>query len=193
MDLTEAKAAARRAAYERRRIAHEAGGAAAAEAACARLVAALDAATAGGGLRGRTVSGYMPIRSEIDPRPALAALAALGARLCLPVIAGRGLPLGFRAWRPGEPLIDGPFGARVPASGAETEPDTLIVPLLAFDGARFRLGYGGGFYDRTLARLRARGPVTAIGLAFAAQAVPAVPRDAFDQPLDRIATETALV
>jgi 5-formyltetrahydrofolate cyclo-ligase len=181
--IAEAKAAARRAAYARRRAAHETLGPAAAAAACAQLLALL----AG---RPGPVSAYLPIRTEIDPGPAMRALAASGLRLCLPVIEGPGLPLRFREWTPGCALAAGPFGAAVPAAGDWLTPATLIVPLVAFDARRYRLGYGGGFYDRTLARLRAAGPVYAAGLAYAAQQVPALPVEPSDQPLDAIATET---
>jgi 5-formyltetrahydrofolate cyclo-ligase len=138
---------------------------------------------------GRIVSGYMPIRTEIDPRPAMAALHRAGARICVPVIAGAGLPLDFREWTPECSLVEGPFKAMVPEGGDWLIPDTLIVPLVGFDRSLNRLGYGGGFYDRTLARLRAAGRVEAIGFAFAAQELPHVPADDTDQPLDALVTE----
>ncbi len=142
---------------------------------------------------GLTVAGYMPMRTEIDPLPAMTALHAQGARLCVPVIAGKGLPLEFRAWTPDAPLLDGPFGARIPESGDWLTPDTLIVPMLAFDATCNRLGYGGGFYDRTLARLKAQGPTRALGLAFAAQALPEVAAGPTDVALDCIVTEDGIV
>jgi 5-formyltetrahydrofolate cyclo-ligase len=138
---------------------------------------------------GRIVSGYMPIRTEIDPRPAMAALHRAGARICVPVIAGAGLPLDFREWTPECSLVEGPFKAMVPEGGDWLIPDTLIVPLVGFDRSLNRLGYGGGFYDRTLSRLRAAGRVEAIGFAFAAQELPHVPADDTDQPLDALVTE----
>jgi 5-formyltetrahydrofolate cyclo-ligase len=138
---------------------------------------------------GRIVSGYMPIRTEIDPCPAMAALHAAGARICVPVIAGARLPLDFRRMVAGCALVEGPFKAMVPERGDWLNPDTLIVPLVGFDRSLNRLGYGGGFYDRTLARLRTAGPVQAIGFAFAAQELPDVPADATDQPLDALVTE----
>jgi 5-formyltetrahydrofolate cyclo-ligase len=131
------------------------------------------------------------MRSEADPRPAM---AAHSGPLCLPVVAGRGRPLVFRAWMPGAPLVAGGFGAMVPAAeAAELVPEVLIVPMLAFDRQGYRLGYGGGFYDRTLAALRAAGPVRAIGLAFAGQEVAAVPRGPWDVALDLIVTEAGVV
>jgi 5-formyltetrahydrofolate cyclo-ligase len=135
---------------------------------------------------GAVLSGYMPMRAEIDPLPAM---AAHDGPLCLPVVQGRGLPLRFRQWHPGAALVEGPFRAMVPAAGDWLEPDVLIVPMLAFDRRGYRLGYGGGFYDRTLAALRATGPRLAIGFAFAVQEVEEVPTDATDEALDMIVTE----
>ncbi len=140
------------------------------------------------------VTGYWPTRGEIDPRPLLHALARRGHTIGLPVVAGPAQPLMFRAWRPGDALIEGHYAIMTPPeSAAEVRPDALLVPLLAFDRRGFRLGYGGGFYDRTLAKLRAAGHVYAVGLAFAAQQVEAVPRTARDQPLDALATERQVI
>ncbi|MEO1329490.1 MAG: 5-formyltetrahydrofolate cyclo-ligase [Pseudomonadota bacterium] len=177
------KAAARRAAFAARKQAHAEGGPAAAEAAAAAF---LDAVPVGAG---EIVSGYRPIRTEIDPTPLMTALIARGATLAVPVIEGPGLPLSFRVWTPESRMIEGPFKAEIPADGATVEPTLLIAPLVAFDADFYRLGYGGGFYDRTLERLRARRPTRAIGLAYAAQEVPAAPREPTDQPLDGVATE----
>jgi 5-formyltetrahydrofolate cyclo-ligase len=138
---------------------------------------------------GRIIAGYMPIRTEIDPLPAMARLHAGGARLCVPVIDSAGLPLRFREWTPDCALETGPFGARIPATGDWLVPDTLIVPLVAFDAGLHRLGYGGGFYDRTLEGLRALAPTRAIGFAYAAQELPDVPQEVTDQPLDALVTE----
>ncbi len=119
------------------------------------------------------VSGFMPLKTEINPLPLMKKLAEAGATLALPVVAGRGKPLVMRAWRWGEPLAEGVWGIREPKPEApEVEPDILLVPLLAFDRAGNRIGYGAGYYDMTIARLRARKPVTAIGIAFAIQEVP---------------------
>lgn len=138
----------------------------------------------------RCVSAYYPVGSEIDPRPLYAALLARGLAGGLPVVAGKGKPLRFRRWRPGEALVPGVLGIGVPPSDApEVEPDLLLVPLLAFDRRGYRLGYGGGFYDRTLAVLRERGKVLAVGVGFADQEVASVPSGPGDQRLDGIATE----
>ncbi len=179
MTLAGAKAEARRAAMAARAVAHAAGQGRAAE--------YLAGVLAGHG--GRVVSGYMPMRTEIDPLPAM---AGHQGPVCVPVILGKGQPLRFRAWQPGAEMVDGPFGAQVPRAGEWLEPAVLIVPLLAFDAAGFRLGYGGGFYDRTLEGLRAKGPVVAIGYAFATQEVPEVPREPTDQRLDLIVTEAGV-
>lgn len=180
--LAAAKAALRDAAAQRRAAAHAALGP---DAATGQLAAVLAE------YPGAVVSGYLPMRSEISP---LAALAGHDGALCMPVVQGRGLPLRFRAWAPGAATVRGSFGAEIPADGAWLEPAVLVVPLLAFDARGYRLGYGGGFYDRTLAGLRATGRgVRAIGLAYAAQAVASLPVGAFDQPLDLVVTETGPV
>lgn len=139
---------------------------------------------------GAIVSAYWPMEPEIDVKPLLQALHARGQPLCLPVTPRRGLPLRFRRWRPGDALAEGPMGTRQPAAGEEVAPDLLLVPLLAFDRAGRRLGYGGGYYDRTLAALP---HAAAIGVAYAAQEMQEVPAGPFDMRLERIATERGLV
>ncbi|SEN49322.1 5-formyltetrahydrofolate cyclo-ligase [Palleronia pelagia] len=135
---------------------------------------------------GRTLSGYAPIRTEIDPTPAM---AAHQGPVALPVVTGEGQPLRFRAWHPGCTMVTGPFGAAVPADGQWLVPEVLIVPLLAFDRQGGRLGYGGGFYDRTLAQLRQGGEAVAIGFAFGAQEADDLPLEPTDAPLDLVVTE----
>ena len=182
MSLAEAKAAARKAAFARRKAAHAAG----------------DAGRAGhlsqvlAGYRGVPLAGYMPIRSEISPLPAMAEAAAHGP-VAVPVIRGAGQPLDFHAWEPDAEMITGPFGAMVPADPVPVDPEILIVPLVAFTRAGARLGYGGGFYDRTLERLRQRHGVLAIGFAYAAQEADALPMEETDQPLDLIVTEQGVI
>jgi 5-formyltetrahydrofolate cyclo-ligase len=136
-------------------------------------------------------AGYWPLPGEFDPRPLLHALAARGHVCALPVTVAPDAPLLFRRWEPSAPLQSGRYGISQPSPEApEVVPDWLLVPLLAFDRAGFRLGQGAGYYDRTLAALRASGrPVQAVGLAFAAQEVAEVPRDDHDEPLDWIVTE----
>lgn len=136
------------------------------------------------------VSGFWPIKDEIDIRPLMAALFDEGCQIVLPVVQGRGTRLLFRAWRPDEPLEAGVFGTLQPSANAEViEPDALLVPLLACDGEGWRLGYGGGFYDRTLEDLRKKRQVTAIGVGFDLQLVPEVPHGADDQRLDWLLTD----
>jgi len=143
---------------------------------------------------GIVVSGFMPMKTEINPLPLMRKLAEAGAVLALPVVAGRGKPLVMRAWRWGEELAQGVWGLRQPKPEApEVEPDILLVPLLAFDRSGHRIGYGAGYYDMTIARLRARKAVTAIGLAFAAQEIAAVPATARDERLDLVLTEGEVI
>ncbi len=140
------------------------------------------------------VSAYYPFETEIDCLPLLDALQGRGWRIGLPVVLGKGRPLEFRLWTPGEALVPGSFGIPAPPDTAETVmPDVFLVPMLAFDHYGFRLGYGGGFYDRTLALARTERTVTAVGLAFDAQRVDRCPIDDYDQPLDAIMTETGPV
>jgi len=140
------------------------------------------------------VSGFMPMKSEINPLPLMRKLAEAGARLALPVVAGRGKPLIMRAWGIGESLAAGVWGIRQPAASAPAvAPDILLVPLLAFDRAGHRIGYGAGYYDMTIAALRARQAVVAVGLAFAAQEIAAVPATPHDAPLDLVLTEREVI
>jgi 5-formyltetrahydrofolate cyclo-ligase len=143
---------------------------------------------------GTIVSAFSPMKNEINPVPLMRKLADAGARLALPAIAGRGKPLVMRAWIFGEPLAAGQWGIREPLPEApEVAPDILIVPLAAFDRAGHRIGYGAGYYDMTINALRARKPITAIGIAFAAQEIPAVPATERDAPLDLVLTEREII
>lgn len=153
---------------------------------------------------GAIVGGYFPIRDEADPRALMSALAAQGHPLALPAITP-GQPLVFRAWKMGDAMYANAHAFNIPeplASASVLAPDVVLVPLLAFDAAGHRLGYGGGYYDRTLSLLAraqtpptnpsARAPVFAIGVAYAGQEIAAVPREAHDRPLDAIVTETGV-
>ena len=186
MTLDARKLAARSAALAARAAAHAAG------AGAARLVAA-HVLAAIAPMRGvAVVAGYLPVRSELDPRPAMLALAGLGYGLCLPVVEAPGRPLGFRRWSPGAATEPGAFGIAVPVAREPAEPDLLLVPMLAFDARGHRLGYGGGFYDRTIAALGARRPLVALGLAYAGQALAEVPDGDTDMRLDGIVTEAGV-
>lgn len=182
MDLEQRKAAARKAAFAARKAAF----AARIPGAAGKLSEVL------AGYRGVPLSGFVPIRTEIDPLPAMAEAAAHGP-VGVPVIQGQAQPLRFARWEPDTDLVDGPFGARIPAEPVYFEPELLIVPLVAFDRQGGRLGYGGGFYDRTLEQLRGRRATLAIGFAFAAQEMEALPLEPTDQPLDLIVTEREVI
>jgi 5-formyltetrahydrofolate cyclo-ligase len=136
------------------------------------------------------VSGFWPMAEELDIRPLMIELHNQGCQLCLPVVVAKKQPLAFRAWRPGDALEQGVFGTLHPSPRREVlEPDALIVPLLAVDEEGWRLGYGGGFYDRTIESLRAKKNITAIGVGFNAQLVPEVPHGPSDQRLDWLLTD----
>ena len=142
---------------------------------------------------GTIVSGYSPIRSEIDPVPLMQRLAKQGARLALPAVMARGKSLAFRAWSVSDRLMLGPLGILEPSpAAAELIPDIMLVPLAAFDRLGHRIGYGAGHYDYTLAHLRKMKPIAAIGMAFAAQEIEAVPALSHDVALDYVLTETEL-
>jgi len=181
--LTEIKKAARAAAFERRAQAHGGGLDGPAQDRLSEVLAAY---------RARPLSGFVPIGTEINPLPVMAAMAAHGP-VGVPVIKAKGAPLGFRLWHPGCAMEPGPFGAAVPVVGKQMVPEVVIVPLLAFDRSGGRLGYGGGFYDRTLEGLRARGPVFAVGFAYGAQETETLPLEPTDQPLDAIVTDAEVL
>ena len=182
MTLDDAKTAARQAAFARRKDAH-----------------ARDPGTGAGhlsqvlaGYRGACVSGFMPINTEISPVPAMEEAAAHGP-VCVPVIMGKAQPLKFALWTPGCDMEGGAFRAMIPVDPQFVTPEVLIVPLVAFTRRGERLGYGGGFYDRTLQGLRAKSATLAIGFAYAAQEAETLPYDPNDQPLDMIVTEDAVI
>lgn len=158
------------------------------------------AATAPGALRGHGlgfagvpapawVSAFYPIDDELDPMPLLERAIGEGYGVCLPVMEGMGKPLVFRAWKPGDPLNEVKWGIKEPlASAPVVEPDIVLAALLAYDDRGYRLGYGGGFYDRTIARLKTIKPAVVIGLAYDELRVDAVPHNDYDQPVDWILT-----
>ncbi len=178
--LSEEKDAARKAAFARRKAAHSG------VAAAGYLSEVL------AGYRGVPLAGYAQMRTEIDPTPAMEEAAAHGP-VGMPVIMEAGQPLRFRLWTPGCAMVPGAFGAAIPETGDWMEPEIVIVPLVAFDRSGGRLGYGGGFYDRTLEQLRARRATMAIGFAYAAQEAEGLPLEPTDQPLDLIVTEAGII
>ena len=187
MELSEIKAAARKAASARRKAAHGAddGGA------VTRIEALFrDMEPAGT----KVISGFLPIGSEIDLRPMLASLGNDGHTIVLPCVVGNDMPLKFREWKLGDPLVKENFGTVAPADTApEHAPDIILAPMLAFDRSGYRLGYGGGFYDRSLEMLRRTKQVLAVGVAYAAQEIDDVPHDNLDQPLDMIITDKEII
>jgi 5-formyltetrahydrofolate cyclo-ligase len=143
---------------------------------------------------GAIVSGFMPLKSEINPIPLLRNLAEAGARLALPAVAGKGKPLIMRAFAFGETLASGVWGIREPKPDApQVDPDILIVPLLAFDRRGHRIGYGAGYYDMTITALRALKAIVAVGIAFAAQEIADVPNTPRDARLDLVLTENEVI
>lgn len=137
---------------------------------------------------GAVVGGFWPLAGEIDVRALLLALVGRGNVVALPVTPARGTGLSFRRWRPGVPLIAGRFGTREPGRGEAVQPTLLLVPLLAFDRQGRRLGYGGGYYDRTLIGTA----LITIGCGFVLQEVDRVPTETHDRVLDAVATEGGL-
>ena len=138
----------------------------------------------------KCVAGYWPIGDELDPRPALEAIIAAGGQAALPVVAGQGQVLIFRQWSCGDPLDQGPFGTAHPNPRAPAvTPDILLLPLIAYDKTGHRLGYGAGYYDRTVEALRAQRGIIVIGLAYDEQEIDTVPAGSHDQRLDAIITD----
>jgi 5-formyltetrahydrofolate cyclo-ligase len=145
-------------------------------------------------LSGMLVSGYSPLKSEINPLPLMRRFAEAGAQLALPVVAGRGQPLIMRAWAFDQELGAGVWGIREPKpESPEVFPDILIVPLLGFDGRGHRIGYGAGYYDMTITRLRTLKPIIALGVAFAAQEIDELPTSPRDARLDLVLTEHGMM
>jgi 5-formyltetrahydrofolate cyclo-ligase len=185
--IAELKAVLRREAIARREVLPADVRAAAAQAIAARPFPLAVSA-------GTIVSGFMPLKSEINPLPLMRSLAQAGARLALPVVSGRGKPLIMRAYAFGDQLAAGVWDIREPKpEAAELLPDIVIVPLLAFDRGGHRVGYGAGYYDLTLTALRARSSVVAVGIAFAMQEIGSVPLTPRDARLDLVLTEREVI
>jgi 5-formyltetrahydrofolate cyclo-ligase len=184
MGLAELKRLARSKASTIRDAIHKKDGAGAGSALAARGLPVAHNA------QNQVVSIFHSFGTEISTFELFDKLAADGWTTALPIVVSKNTPLVFRQWAPGEPLVSGIWGIQIPPETAlEVQPDVLLVPLLAFDRSGYRLGYGGGFYDRTLEKLRSVKKITAIGLAYSGQEVDAVLRDEHDQQLDWIMTE----
>jgi 5-formyltetrahydrofolate cyclo-ligase len=185
-DTTQAKAALRHAALVQRDRAAEAAGPKAALMIARRLLGDFVF------MKGAIVAGYAAVRGEADPFPLMAALANQGHDLALPQTHGD--KLVFRAWKPGDPLVVGRYNIPEPdAKMRERRPDLVLVPLVAFDRHGYRLGYGGGYYDRYLAEHRPKRTLRAIGIAFAGQEVEELPREETDEPLDAVVTQDRVI
>jgi 5-formyltetrahydrofolate cyclo-ligase len=183
-ELKDIKAEARKAAAKTRKAAHDALKDTAPQLLAAQQFPLQPTLTS------KVVSAFFPYKSEIDTRALLGRLAGEGWTTCLPIVIALGEPLIFRRWLPGQLTTPGMWDIPQPTDDAElVEPDVLLVPMMAFDKNGFRLGYGGGFYDRTLEVLRAKKTITAIGVAYSAQEVDSVPHDSHDQALDYVLTE----
>jgi 5-formyltetrahydrofolate cyclo-ligase len=142
----------------------------------------------------RIASAFLAVKDEPDTLPLIAALTENSFRTALPITVSRAAPLTFRLWRPGDATRRGALNIPEPLASAEiVEPDLLFVPLACFDRRGHRIGYGAGHYDRSLAALRAKGPVTAVGVAYSAAQAPQIPDEPHDQRLDFILTERELI
>jgi 5-formyltetrahydrofolate cyclo-ligase len=184
-DLTDTKSAQRKQAANARKIAHED------MVESAPLQLAAHAFPVAATQTQNIISGFYPYQTEIDVRPLLGKLACEGWTTCLPIVVALHEPLVFRRWMPGQPTVPGMWNIPQPTDESPlVEPDVLLVPMMAFDRKGYRLGYGGGFYDRTLQKLRAKKRIVAIGVAYAGQQVDSVPHDRHDQALDFIMTES---
>jgi 5-formyltetrahydrofolate cyclo-ligase len=184
-DISQAKAIVRKQAFAKRKIAHQNADDAIAN---THLQAALpilgDA---------HVFAAYMPIQTEISPMSTMEWLVAQGKSVCVPVILGAGQALEFHQWTPETVMIKGAFGAAIPKDGTALRPDVVITPLVAFDMSGYRLGYGGGFYDRSFEELAATGSVAAVGFAYQGQELPSVPTESTDHRLDVMVTEQGAV
>lgn len=184
-DIEQTKSVLRAAAHQKRKAFHPSLRAEAAKAAMSHFLEAVPLE------KSEVVAGYWPIRDEMDVMSLIARLMDSGQPVCLPVVLGDELPLEMRMWQEGAPLYEAGYGTLAPPDDApRAEPDVILMPLLGFDRRGTRLGYGGGYYDRTLAKLKKRPRL--IGFAFALQEIDLIPREPHDVPLDVIVTENGV-
>jgi 5-formyltetrahydrofolate cyclo-ligase len=185
MDIQYLKQACRKAGFATRKLAHAEG---LDKEANAQLTAFLKAQDAN-----LVISAYMPIHTEVSPIPTMERMVARGRKVCVPVIVGNGVPLEFHQWTPDTEMVAGAFGAYIPKNGIKLIPDIVITPLLAFDAHGYRMGYGGGFYDRSFEQISAVKDVQAVGYAYSDQEVLLVPREETDFPLNAVITEKGIL
>ena len=185
MDIQNLKLACRKAGFATRKTAHAQGHD---KDANAQLTAFLKEQE-----ENLVISAYMPIRTEVSPLPTMERMVARGRKICVPVIVGAGQPLEFHQWTPEAEMVEGAFGAYIPKNGTKLIPDIVITPLLAFDAQGYRMGYGGGFYDRSFEQISAVKDVQAVGYAYADQEVLLVPREETDFPLNAVITEKGIL
>ncbi len=185
MDIQNLKQACRKAGFATRKIAHTMGHDKEANAQLTAFLKEQD--------ENLVISAYMPIRTEVSPLPTMERMAARGRKICVPVIIRAGLPLEFHQWTPEAEMVKGAFGAYIPKNGTKMIPDIVITPLLAFDAHGYRMGYGGGFYDRSFEQISAMKDVQAIGYAYSDQEVLLVPREETDFPLNAVITEKGIL
>ena len=183
-NISDTKAAVRKEAFANRKIAHQAVDNAVANSNLQSALSALSDV--------QVFAAYMPIQTEISPIETMQWLVEQGKTVCVPVIIGKDQALEFHKWTPSTEMIKGAFGAAIPKEGQPIVPDVVITPLVAFDAAGYRLGYGGGFYDRSFEGLIAQGPVIAVGFAYAGQMLPSVPIEPTDHRLDIMVTELGI-
>jgi len=184
-DIRSMKSLCRQAAFEARAEAHASGLDAKANAQLTNYLKSQPDAL--------TIAAYMPIRTELSPLKTMEVMARRGRNICVPVVVAAGSPLEFHRWTPETEMIEGAYGAMIPKDSDPLLPDVVITPLAAFDMGGFRLGYGGGFYDRTFAAFSEYKKVQAIGFAYTAQEVMMVPREDTDYPLDALITERGIL
>ena len=141
----------------------------------------------------KIIATYMPIQTEIDVRPVMSSIRALKRSLCLPVITSEKKPLDFKVWNETTKLIEGKFKVLIPLSDQIVEPDLILCPMLSFDSRGYRLGYGGGFYDRYIEKIEKIKKVVKIGLAFSCQKIKNIPLNQYDKKLDFIVTEKEIL
>lgn len=141
----------------------------------------------------KIIAAYMPIRTEVSPLKSMKKMALRGRKICVPVIVGANKPLEFHQWTPSCQMISGQFGAKTPKDGAVLKPDIIITPLVAFDSNGYRIGYGGGFYDRSFEQLSEEKNIQVIGFAYSEQELMIVPHESTDYRLDGVITEKGIL